>query len=96
MLVVEFSTYNAKSIVALVLRCVLVLRCNSTGVLLVLKRDPGCWQCPSQKASLSQLMSRMTSYFCIHGLPRINGCWPSFVIRKGASNLVWPCTVNVK
>ena len=88
-LVVGFSTCSAENIVAL------VLRCNSTGVLTVLGRDPECWQCPGQKASLSQLMSRITPCFCIHGLPKINGCWSSFVIRNGANNLVWSCTVNV-
>ena len=94
-LVMGFSTCNTEDIVALVLRCILVLRCDSTSVLTALGRDPECWQCPSQKASLSQLMSKITPCFCIYDLLRINECWFSFVTRKGASNLVWPCTISV-
>ena len=40
-------------------------------------------------------MSRIPPCFCIQGLPRINRCWSSFVIRNGANNLMCPCTVNV-
>ena len=87
-LVVRLFTCDAESMVALVLKCVLVLRCDSTGVLTAASREPGCWQCPGQKVSLSQLMSRMTPCFRIQGLLRINKCWPSFVIKKRVSNLV--------
>ena len=94
-LVVELSTCGAKDMVALVLRCMLVLRCDSTGMLTAAGRELGCWQCPGQKVSLSQLMSKMTLCFCNQSLPKINRCWPSFVIKKRASDSVWPCTVNV-
>ena len=42
MLVVGFSMCSAKGMLALVLRCMLVLRCNSTGVLTANNLDPGC------------------------------------------------------
>ena len=74
----------------------LVLRCNSTNVLFTNNREPGCWQCSGQKVSLSQLMSRMTLCFCIQGLLKINGYWPSFVIRNRANNLVWLCAISVE
>ena len=94
-LVVGLSTCGAEGMVALVLRCALVLRRDSTGMLTAAGREPRCWQCLGQKVSLSQFMSRMTPYFRIQGLSKINGYWPSFMIKKGASNLVWPYTVNV-
>ena len=41
-LVIGFSTCDAKSMVALVLRYALVLKCNFIGVLITNNEDPGC------------------------------------------------------